>query len=114
MVFQKLARWKASVAWVVPTSVPPKLKSAVWNSGDCLNTLTGTSLGEAIQVSSGAVGSKVVLSAPVPVATVMTAVVRSMAVPSATVFTITGTISTGTFDGWDPPASALLPTITPG
>src|SRR5215472_17041456 len=73
---QNSARWKASVYWVVPTSTPPKLKSASLKMGDWASSSSGTLSLPAKQLESCAVGFDMAL----PGAVVMMPVVRSTAV----------------------------------
>src|ERR1700694_1004269 len=57
MGFQKFARWKASLYWVLPTLTPFEGNCAGSTNGDCWSCARGT--WPASQVLSGLVGSKV-------------------------------------------------------
>ena len=52
---QNWARWKASMYWVLPTFVPPKLKSVFVRIGDCSTRRVGMLLG-AVETSVVGVG----------------------------------------------------------
>src|SRR5215831_20094396 len=87
MSCQKLALWKASVACVVPTSVPPKLKLAFDRIGDSCRRRTGMLLGRVKHLLSATVGSIVVF----PGMVLITPVFGLKLTPIVCSFRITGT-----------------------
>jgi hypothetical protein len=92
----------------VPTTVPPKSKSAGFRIGDCRTSVNGTSFGELRQAVSATVGLNVVGPGLVEI----TCVFGLIAVPISLVWMINGTIYVATL-ALPPPLNGSWPTITP-